>query len=194
MSDTKSTGSTEAAGETKPQYVDVKTFTELQKTLEAIKKAQAGSDSKVLDLLKENEALKKEKMTAQEKAEYERKQSEDRIAQKDRELQEREIKLLKVDIIAELELPKDAIDRIRGSNRDELYADAKAFKEMLSVITKGEVTKKLAGSSSKPGGGSSGGAKYEEVMSMPSDDRAKWIQKNRAEWDRMKIEALKRGN
>ena len=58
------------------------------------------------DLLKENEELKKGKMTAEQKAEYERQQAEERIKEKDRELQEREIRLIKLDILSELELPK----------------------------------------------------------------------------------------
>lgn len=193
MGDAKSTGSTAAAGETKPQFVDLKAFEELQKTLESIKKSQAGSDAKVADLLKENEELKKGKMTAEQKAEYERQQAEERIKEKDRELQEREIRLIKLDILSELELPKDVIDRIHGTTRDELYKDAKAFRDILNSAVKDEVTKKLSGSSGKPGGGKKTETKIDEIMAMKQEERARWIQKNRDEWNRLKSETLQKG-
>ncbi len=191
MGDTVSTGSTRS-GETKdPKFVDAKAFEDLKKQFETIKATQAGSDKKVAELLHENEELKKAKMSAEEKREYERKAAEEKLSQKERELQDREVKLMKIDILNELELPHNVIGRIHGATRDEIYADAKAYKAELDALSKAEVTKRLGGSGAPPSGGSQDGAvTYDSVMAMP-DKGAQWIRSHRTEWEILKNKKLK---
>ena len=140
------------------EAVDIKA---LSAQLEAIKKAQAGSDKayqetakKAKELEAENERLKKERMSEKEKSEYEIAQQRAQLEAKAREVADATLRLSKMKILGEKGVPAELFDYISGANEDEIRDNTDTFiKRFNEAVSKG-VNEKLLGGA-KPSAGSS---------------------------------------
>lgn len=133
------------------------TIAELMGVVNELKKAQSGSDRKVLELSEaltreraEKEELAKERMSEKERAAFELKKQQDEIATTKAELQRRELALERANIITDMQVPKDLAPFISGKDREDIMSNAKALMTAFSTAVKNEANKQLAGSTPKP--------------------------------------------
>lgn len=156
MSDTIETKVAETVAPVQDAAVDIKALSE---QLEAIKKAQAGSDKayqeaakKTKELEAENERLKKEKMSEKEKAEFELAKERAEIEKIRREANEATLRLSKMKILGEKGVPAELFDYISGATEDEIRENTDTFvKRFQEAVSKG-VNEKLVGTA-KPKAG-----------------------------------------
>jgi DNA repair exonuclease SbcCD ATPase subunit len=130
--------------------VDVKA---LQDQIEAIKRAQAGSDKayqeaarKAAELTAENEKLKKEKMSEKEKAEYDFARQKAELEAKSREVQEATLRLSKMKLLGEKNLPADFAGFVSGSNEAEMLQSVDTIIRLITSEAEKRVNEKLVGS------------------------------------------------
>lgn len=74
---------------------------------------------KIRDIQKENEMLKKEKMSENERREYEAQQLKDALETKERDLIRREMELLAVKTLEEKKLPVSFVEFVIGDNEEK---------------------------------------------------------------------------
>ena len=98
----------------------------------------------------EKEELLKEKMSEKERATFELEQREKAIAERDATIATRELALEKTQVLAELNIPGKFSNRINGSNREEMDADAKSFMADVNELVQDGIEKKLVSSSDPP--------------------------------------------
>jgi hypothetical protein len=168
----------EGMGKTPPAGNEI----ELPKTKEELEKLlQSEADRRVTGALKtakekweadyeakveaeKAEAEKLAKMTASEKEKHLLEKQKSELAEKEKTIAAREMKLTKIDIFSEKKLPIKLVDFVQGDTADEVKANIDTFeKEWRSAIDEA-VNEKLKGKSpfnvsSKDGNGSVGIAK-----------------------------------
>jgi DNA repair exonuclease SbcCD ATPase subunit len=129
------------------QEVDPKALIE---QLEALRKAQSGSDKayqeaakKAASLQAEVEKLQKEKMSEKERAEFELAKKEAELEQRAREVAEATSRLSKMELMAEKQIPADLADYIQGTSEDEILASINTFTERFEKAVGDRVQKTL---------------------------------------------------
>jgi uncharacterized protein (DUF885 family) len=139
------------------EAVDIKA---LAAQLEAIKKAQAGSDAayskafkKAQELEAENERLKKERMSEKEKAEYEIAQQKAQLEVRAREVADATLRLSKIKILGEKNVPMEFADYITGNSDEEIKTNLDTFLQRFDTAVQARVNEKLSGTQ-KPQAGS----------------------------------------
>jgi DNA repair exonuclease SbcCD ATPase subunit len=136
--------------------VDVKT---LQEQLDAVKRAQAGSDKayseaekKRIALESELEKLRKEKMSEKERADFEIAKERAEVEKQKREVADATLRFSKMQILAQKNIALDFADYISGSSEDEISKNADTFvKRFNDAVGKG-IDERLAGTA-KPKAG-----------------------------------------
>jgi len=125
----------------------------LKEQLEAIKKAQAGSDKAYQEAAKrkaeleaEVEKLKKEKMTEKEKAEFEFAKQKAELEAKSREVADATLRLSKAKLMGEKNVPMEFSDFINGQSEQELTERLDTFTKLVEAEVGKRVQAKLAGS------------------------------------------------
>ena len=129
--------------------VDVKA---LQEKLDAVTRAQAGSDKayseaekKRLSLESELEKLRKEKMSEKERADFEIAKERAEVEKQKREVAEATLRFSKMQILAQKNIALDFADYIGGSSEDEISKNADTFiKRFNDAVGKG-IDERLAG-------------------------------------------------
>lgn len=136
--------------------VDVKALSE---QLEAIKRAQAGSDKAYQETAKQKvaleaelEKLKKEKMSEKEKSDYELKQKMAQLEVKEREVADASLRFSKAKILGEKNLPLDFAEYIGGANEEEIKKSLDTFIKRFDEAVGKRVNEKLSGTQ-KPAAG-----------------------------------------
>ena len=137
--------------------VDIKALSE---QLEAIKRSQAGSDKayqetakRAKELEAENERLKKERMSEKEKSEYEIAQQRAQLEVRAREVADATLRLSKIKILGEKNVPMDFADYITGSSDEEIKTNLDTFLQRFDTAVQARVNEKLSGTQ-KPQAGS----------------------------------------
>jgi len=167
---------------------------QLLEQMDAIKKAQAGQDRKNAELLqqleqlrKEKETLEKEKMSEKEKADYERKKYEENIAQRETTIKERELTLMKTNILTELKLDPSYLNIISGNDEKVFRDNAAWLKSKFQEDTeKIEKDKRLNGQRIPENGKTSGSGKFtkERLESMTAAEYNSLTSEEKAEMDK----------
>lgn len=98
----------------------------------------------------EKEVLIKERMSDKERTAYELERREKELDEKNKTIADRELKLLKADVIGEMEIPKALADYVTGGDRDTMIANATQLMDTFRTEVAREVNRKLAGSSARP--------------------------------------------
>jgi DNA repair exonuclease SbcCD ATPase subunit len=157
MSEPIETKPAETVAPVQDEAVDIKA---LAAQLEAIKKAQAGSDKayqetakKAKELEAENERLKKERMSEKEKAEYEIAQQKAQLEVRAREVANATLRLSKIKILGEKNVPMDFADYITGNTDEEIKTNLDTFLQRFDTAVQARVNEKLSGTQ-KPQAGS----------------------------------------
>lgn len=120
-----------------------------KKVLEAIETAKAKWEEEYKTKL-ENEKLEAEKlskMTAAEKEKHLLEKQKLEIANKEKELIQKEMKLAKIDIFAEKKLPIKLVDFVPGSTAEEVNKNIAAFENEWKSAIDEAVTERLKGKS-----------------------------------------------
>lgn len=150
MSDVVDTNVAETVQPAQDAAVDVNA---LKEQLEAIKKAQAGSDKAYQEAAKakaaleaEVEKLKKEKMTEKEKAEFEFAKQKAELEAKSREVADATLRLSKAKLMGEKNVPMEFSDFINGKSEQELTERLDTFTKLVDAEVGKRVQAKLAGS------------------------------------------------
>jgi DNA repair exonuclease SbcCD ATPase subunit len=149
MSDTIETKPAETETPVQDAAVDIKA---LEAQLEAIKKAQAGSDKayqetakKAKELEAENERLKKERMSEKEKSEYEIAQQRAQLEAKAREVADATLRLSKIKVLGEKNVPMEFADYITGNSEEEIKTNLDTFLKRFDTAVQTRVNEKLLG-------------------------------------------------
>jgi uncharacterized protein (DUF885 family) len=149
MSDTIETKPAETVTPVQDAVVDIKA---LEAQLEAIKKAQAGSDAayskafkKAQELEAENERLKKERMSEKEKAEYEIAQKQAQLEAREREVADATLRFSKIQLLGAKNVPLEFADYIGGSNEQEIATNLDTFLQRFDTAVQARVNEKLSG-------------------------------------------------
>ena len=145
----------EVAGQ--EQAVDVKA---LQEKLDQALRSQAGVDKSYAEAAKrakeleaENERLKKERMSEKEKSEYEIAQQRAQLEAKAREVADATLRLSKIKILGEKNVPMEFADYITGSSDEEIKTNLDTFLQRFDTAVQARVNEKLSGTQ-KPQAGS----------------------------------------
>ena len=167
---------------------------QLLEQMDAIKKAQAGQDRKNAELLqqleqlrKEKETLEKEKMSEKEKADYERKKYEENIAQREKTIKEKELTLMKTNILAELKLDASYLNIISGNDEKSFRDNAAWLKTKFQEDTeKIEKDKRLGGQRIPEDGKTSASGKWtkERLESMTAAEYKALTPEEKVEMDK----------
>jgi len=135
------------------QEVDPKA---LMEQLEALRKAQSGSDKayqeaakKAASLQAEVEKLQKEKMSEKERAEFELAKKEAELETRGREVAEAISRLSKMKLMAEKQIPAEFADYIQGVSEDEIIASIDTFTQRFDKAV-GERVQQTLTSTQKP--------------------------------------------
>lgn len=157
-------------------------FEKTQKELEAERKASAGKDSKITQLLQDKKSLQeatlsKDQLLAvrEKELEQERKEWEERQAQERRELESLRLNNIKRDVLKKIpNFPIQLEDRIKGNNAEEIEADARSLmllwtRERDKVANAGK-----AGSVPKGGDSKAGEITAKDVLEMSEKERFNW--------------------
>lgn len=119
------------------------------------KKWQSKFDSKNTELQKAKNQLSelaKAKMTAEELAEHEREERQKALEAQQRDLQEKELRLTRLELIAEKSLDKRVEPFLVGGSPDEIRANAEALTALLAEMVAAGVKDQLK-TSAKPNSG-----------------------------------------
>ena len=152
----------------------------LQEQLDAIKRAQAGSDKAYQDAAKkasaleaENEKLKKEKMSEKEKADYELKQKEQQLEIKSREVAEASLRFSKMQILSAKAIPLEFAEYIGGNTEDEISTNADTFTKRFNEAVGKGVEAKLVGNKAPQSGTTTQSINYEGMSFKQLDALAR---------------------
>jgi hypothetical protein len=161
------------------------TLEELQKKLDAITKAQQGSDRMVTDLKKqlekervEKEELKKSSMSIEEKIEYEKRLIEEKEKAWETEKRALQQENLKKDFLLKKGISSDLAPYINGDTPEALEESARNLLEGINAEAEKRVAEKLK--KSTPGAGESPAQKnnltLEEIAQLPAGERLKALE------------------
>lgn len=155
---------------------------ELMSQLDAIKKAQQGSDRKVSELEKQLEKERKEKeelrtnsMSVEEKMAYLQEIKDAKEKEFETKLQALERENLKKDFMLNKGISPELSDYIRGGSIDELEENANKLLEGIKAEADRLVKEKLSGSTPKTGSSqeTTKNLTAEEIALLPEADRIK---------------------
>jgi hypothetical protein len=129
--------------------VDVKA---LQEKLDQALRSQAGVDKsyaeaakKAKELEAENERLKKERMSEKEKSEYEIAQQRAQLEAKAREVADATLRLSKIKVLGEKNVPMEFADYITGNSEEEIKTNLDTFLKRFDTAVQTRVNEKLLG-------------------------------------------------
>ena len=155
--------------------VDVKT---LQEQLDAVKRAQAGSDKayseaekKRIALESELEKMRKEKMSEKERADFELAKERAEVEKGKREVAEATLRFSKMQILAEKSISLDFADYINGSSEEEIKKAADTFTKRFNEAVGKGIEAKLAGGKSPQAGPAAAKTINYEGLSFKEMDR-----------------------
>jgi len=159
-----------------------KSNSEYLKALEQERKNSAGRDKKIEELTQEKKALQEKaystdkllEIREQEQKEREAKWEEQRASEK-MELEKLRVEQLKNEVISRLEnFPGFLIDRVRGTSKEEIEADARGLaNKWVKERDKVENVRKI-GPKPKSGGGRQINITVEDLRNMSPEERKKW--------------------
>jgi hypothetical protein len=137
--------------------------------LEAVKKAQAGSDKaynetrKQLDeLAKKYEDLQKKNMSEKERQELETEEKQKAIEAKEREVAEASLRLTRMSLIAEMGLAKDFDRYAVGSTEEEIRESLNGLQTLINQAAEKTVNEKIK----RPGTPKVGGPPKTDINAM----------------------------
>ena len=143
---------TKAEPTAQPEPTKAVNVDELTAQLDAIKKAQAGSDKayqeaakKLAALEADNERLQKEKMSEKEKAEYELAKQRAEIDAKAREVAEATSRLSKMKLMGEKGIAPEMADYIKGNTEEEILSSIDTLTKLVEKEVAKRVEKTLTG-------------------------------------------------
>jgi hypothetical protein len=98
---------------------------------------------KIKEIQKENEMLKKEKMSENERREYEAQQLKDALETKERDLTRREMELLAVKTLEEKKLPSTFLEFVIGEDADKTTGRIEQLEKVFGEELKNAVNEKM---------------------------------------------------
>lgn len=124
---------------------------------------------------KELEDLKKEKMTEKEKLEYELTQKNEELSKRERDLLDKEISLVAIDLLSDNKLPIEAKPFVMGSSKEDVAEKVKLFKTMFDEAVKKVVDErfKKGGKEHQKGDTQNGEITKEQFAKMGYAEKAK---------------------
>lgn len=144
------------------------TVEELMAQIDQLRKTQSGIDrsyseaaKRAKELEAENEKLKKEKMSEKERAEFEIAKQKAELEAKAREVADATLRLSKVRLMGENQIPLEYADYITGANDEEITNSIKTFNERIEKLVGDRVNKKLM--SNEPPKAGAGEPKKQEI-------------------------------
>jgi len=138
---------------------------------------------RIKEVQKENEMLKKEKMSENERREYEAQQLKDALETKERDLTRREMELLAVKTLEEKKLPSAFLDFVIGEDADKTTGRIAQLEKVFSEELKTAVNDRMKVHGITPGKGrgtdtgSFEGMTPSEIQKKGKDD-PEWFRKN----------------
>jgi len=168
-----------------------KQVSELKLMVEQVKNSQAGSDRAVADLKKENEELKKSKMSDRERADYEKQLFEQEKLNFERQKQELEASNIIAEYFAEHTINYKLRKFITAKTQETITTQVEELRSLIEEEVNKKLEKFRATETGKPSGGSVGSlvdqidptdisqvtAKYKQVEKEKGKDEAlKWLE------------------
>lgn len=179
-----------------PQKQEGPAVSELEKVIE--KAAQSAADrvrteysNKLKEAQTEIEALRKEKMTAKELAEYEAKKLKDELEQKQRELTDRELKLLATAELEKVGLDVSLMDFAIGTDKDGTIGKIAKLKTVIDALVVKGVDSQLKASARDPMKGREGSAQTSGIEGLSPADIQRMAREDPEKYDKLRPEIMK---